>query len=193
MESFASVFTREKALNENCVLENMVEQINEFTVEREEVIQQLNSLNIHEAAGPDSLHPMIIKTLAENENFVNAVTVLFHVVASTCCISNSWKRAIVTALHKKGPLNDTCNYRPISLTCILCKVFERLLYRHFYTYVRDNLISHPHDFVPGKSCLSTLLETVHEINTILEDGEVVDWSARTFRKRSIKFHMSDSC
>ena len=38
VESFASVFTREKALNENCVLENMAEQINEFTVEKEEVI-----------------------------------------------------------------------------------------------------------------------------------------------------------
>ena len=174
VESFASVFTREKALNENCVLENMAEQINEFTAEREEVIQHLNSLNIHEAAGPGSLHPMIIKTLAENENFVNAVTVLFHAVASTCCSPNPWKRLIVTALHKKGPLNDACNYRPISLTCILCKAFERLLYRHFYTYVRDNLSSHPHGFFRGKSCLSNLLETVHEINTILEDGEVID-------------------
>ena len=67
MESFASVFTREKALNENCVLENMAEQINEFTAEREEVIQQLNSLNIHEAAGPGSLHPMIIKTPADRK------------------------------------------------------------------------------------------------------------------------------
>ena len=107
---------------------------------------------------------MIIKTLAENENFVNAVTVLFHAVASTCCSPNPWKRLIVTALHKKGPLNDACNYRPISLTCILCKVFE----------IRDNLISHPHGFVQGKSCLSNLLETVHEINTVLGDGEVVD-------------------
>ena len=109
----------------------MAEQINEFTVGKEEVVQQLNSLNIHKAAGPDSLHPVIIKTLAGNENFVNAVTVLFQAVASTCCIPNPWKRAIVTALHKKGPLNDECNYRPISLTCILCKVFEKLLYCWF--------------------------------------------------------------
>ena len=89
VESFASVFTREEALNENCVLENMAEQINEFTVGKEEVAQQLNSLNIHKAAGPDSLHPVIIKTLAENENFVNAVTVLFQAVARTCCIPNN--------------------------------------------------------------------------------------------------------
>ena len=31
-----------------------------------------------------------------------------------------------------------------------------------------------HGFVHGKLCISSLLETVHEINTILEDGEVVD-------------------
>ena len=62
VESFASVFTREEALNENCVLENMAEQINEFTVGKEEVAQQLNSLNIHKAAGPDSLHPQPIPT-----------------------------------------------------------------------------------------------------------------------------------
>ena len=159
----------------------MAEQINEFTVEKEEVIQQLNSC-IHEAAGPDCLHPMIIKTVAEHENFVNAVTVLFHAVVSTSCIPNPWKRAIVTTLHRKVLLNDAGNYRTISLTCILCKVFEKLLYRHFYTHVGDNLSPHQHGFVQGKSCLSNLLETVHKINTISEDGEVVDLANLDFQK-----------
>lgn len=31
-----------------------------------------------------------------------------------------------------------------------------------------------HGFVHDKSCISNLLETVHEINTILENGEAVD-------------------
>ena len=120
-------------------------------------------------------------SLAENDNF-DVVTVLFQAVASTCCIPNPWKRAIVTASHKKGPLNDARNYRPISLTCILCKVFEKLFYRHLYTHVRDNLSPHQHGFVRGKSWLSNLLETVHEINTILEDGEVVDLVYLDFQK-----------
>ena len=59
-----SLLETEEALNENCVLENMAEQINEFTVGKEEVLLQLNLLNIYKAAGPDSLHPVIIKTLA---------------------------------------------------------------------------------------------------------------------------------
>ena len=57
MESFAFVFTTEKALNENCVPENMAEQINEFTVEKEEVVRQLNSLNIRKAAA--RLNPIV--------------------------------------------------------------------------------------------------------------------------------------
>ena len=55
--------------------------------------------------------------------FANAVTGLFQAVATTWRIPNSWKHAIVTVLHKKGPLNDPSNYRPISLACTLCKVF----------------------------------------------------------------------
>ena len=182
VESFASVFTRETALNENCVLENVAEQISEFTVEKEEVLKQLDTLNTHKAAGPDGIHPTILKILAKNNNFVNAVTCLFQAVATSCCIPNSWKRATVTALHKKGPTNDACNYRPISLTCILCKIFEKLLYNHLYAHVCDNLSPHQHGFVHGKSCLSNLLETVHEINTSLENGDVVEFVYLDFQK-----------
>lgn len=175
VESFASIFAREKALKENCFLWKYGGTKKWIHCRKgQEVVQQLNSLNIRKAAGPDSLHPMIIKTLAGNENFVNAITVLFQAVASTRCNPNPWKCAIVSALHKKGPLYDVCNYRPISLTFILCKIFEKLLYRHLYTHMRDNLSLHQHGFNHSKSSLSNLLETVHEINTSFENGEVVD-------------------
>lgn len=127
------VYQRESSINENCGLENVPEQINEFTVNKEEVVrQQLKSLNTHKAARPNGLHPLIIRTLAENNCFVNTVIDLFQTVA-TKCRPNSWtKRAICTALH---------NYRPISLTFILCKVFEKLLFRHLYTHVCDQTAS----------------------------------------------------
>ena len=48
--------------------------------------------------------------------------------------------------------------------------------------MRDNLSPYQHGFVHGKSCLSNLLETVHEINTILEDGDVVDLVYLDFQK-----------
>lgn len=75
VELFASVFTRGKALKENCVLENVAEQINEFTVDKEEVVQQLNSPNTHKVASFFLIITLIIRILAENDCFVNAVTI----------------------------------------------------------------------------------------------------------------------
>ena len=89
MESFASVFTRETALDESCVLENVAEEISEFTVEKEEVLKQLDTLNIHKAAGPDGIHLTILRILAKNDNFVNAVNCLFQAAATSCYIPNS--------------------------------------------------------------------------------------------------------
>ena len=37
---------------------------------------------------------------------------------------NDWLQALVTPIHKKSLQSDPANYRPISLTCILCKVTQ---------------------------------------------------------------------
>lgn len=75
VESFAFVSTWETTLNEGCVLENMREQINEFVTKKEEVVHQLNTLGIQNAAGTDAIHPLIVKTLAETDNSVNIVII----------------------------------------------------------------------------------------------------------------------
>lgn len=147
----------------------MTEEIREFK-------RQLLTLNITKAMGPDGINPKIIRILAQNTNFVNAVTLLYQSVAQTRCIPKSWKKVVIIALHKKGPVNDAGNYRPISLTCILCKVFEKT------ELSCPNLSKHQHGFVLGKSCFSNLLETVQEINRILENGDEVDLIYFDFQK-----------
>ena len=63
-----------------------------------------------------------------------------------------------------------------------------LLLAFYVKYSRDYFtdISTPtyvtHGFVHDKSCISNLLETVHEINTILENGEAVDLVYLDFQK-----------
>jgi len=53
----------------------MREQINEFVIEKEEVVHQLNTLGIQKAAGTDGIHPLIARTLSETDNFVNIVII----------------------------------------------------------------------------------------------------------------------
>jgi hypothetical protein len=55
---------------------------------------------------------------------------IFNISMQTGKLPDNWKKANVTPLHKKGPKNLVENYRPISLTSIVCKTMEK----YFSTY-----------------------------------------------------------
>ena len=152
-----SLLETEEALNENCVLENMAEQINEFTVGKEEVLLQLNLLNIYKAAGPDSLHPVIIKTLACVQLKMKTLSKplqfsfkLWQVLAASPTHGSvQWLLPDITRVHSMmHAIIDL-----FLLLTFLCKVLEKLLCTHLYIHVRDNLSSYRHGFVHCKSCL----------------------------------------
>ena len=93
-----------------------------------------------------------------------------------------WKKANITSLHKKGDKSDSKNYRPISLTCILSKVFEKLVRNHILQFVQPFLFTQQHGFLPKVSCLSNLLECLDVVHDILDDAECADIIYLDFQK-----------
>ena len=90
------------------------------------------------------------------------------------CIPAIWKSALVIPIHKKGSVHLPENYRPVSLTCILCKLYETILREHILSYVIDIITENQHGFMRGRSCLSNLLETLDKANEFLAEGNCVD-------------------
>ena len=129
---FASTFTNEPIgpLEEKCY-KTPEKIIGDLTISKEEVQKLLSKLDQSKSMGPDGVHPKLLATLAKNDNFVDAITSLFQKCYSSRKMPSVWKGANVTALHKKGSKTDPSNYRPISLTCILCKVYETIIRAHF--------------------------------------------------------------
>ena len=66
------------------------------------------------------------------------------------------------------------NYRPVSLTCILCKIYEKMIRKHMLSYVAVLITNKQHGFTPGRSCLSNLLETIDEVFEFLSEGGCAD-------------------
>jgi hypothetical protein len=88
----------------------------------------------------------------------------FGFVVETRKIPNTWKLANETPLLKKGPKQQVTNYRPISLTSIICKSMEK--------FVKDSLMNHmesnqlftndQHGFRKGRSCIAQLIEAMED-------------------------------
>ena len=51
---------------------------------------------------------------------------VFNVSLASGMLPHNWKVADITPLHKKGAKNDQNNYRPVSLTSMVCKSVEIL-------------------------------------------------------------------
>lgn len=143
-------------------------------IDSSNVKKLLSKLNESKSMGPDNLHPKLLKFLGESDNFVSALTQLLNRCVGEECIPNIWKSALVIPIHKKGSVHLPDNYRPVSLTCILCKLFENIVREHILSYVSGFITDKQHGFMGGRSCLSNLLETLDKANEYMAEGNCVD-------------------
>ena len=64
-----------------------------------------------------------------------------------------WKKSIITPIFKKGEPSNSNNYRPISITCVMCRVLERIISKQLILYLKYNnlLTKYQYGFISGKS------------------------------------------
>ncbi len=79
-------------------------------------------------------------------------------------VPKDWRRTEVIPVHKKGPINLPCNYRPISLTSIACKIMESIIREYLMKHMIDNdlFAEQQHGFLPGRSCVTQLLDVLDD-------------------------------
>ena len=143
-------------------------------VSYEDALKLLNGLNIYKSYGPDEMHPKVIKSLAVLPDFVKAIQLLFNTCIVERTVPKIWKTAYVTPIHKKGIKTDAKNYRPISLTSVISKMYERIVGERILGDIGHKISAKQHGFIANKSCLSNLLETADYINNLLCEYEDVD-------------------
>lgn len=77
---------------------------------------------------------------------------------------------------KKGDPSQIVNYRPISLTCTLCKILERIIKNHLESFFISNDIipDHQYGFTKSKSVTSQMIETLDDWTNALDNKKCVD-------------------
>ena len=171
---FSSVFTREGDDPPPNMAPKCEHSINTVLVTEEEMVKRLSALKISSAPGPDKLHPRVLRELANV--LARPLTLIFRKSMATGKIPSAWKVAEVKPIFKKGDKSDPGNYRPVSLTSIVCKVFESFVRDTLYDHiVNSGLLSNVQfGFCKGRSCVTQLLVTINEWMKSLDGNVPVD-------------------
>ena len=86
------------------------------------------------------------------------------------------KLADITPLHKKDAKTDRRNYRPVSLTSVVCKMCEMIVTQQLVQFwsTNDVFILGQFGFLKGKSCISQLLSSFHDWASGRDKGLTTD-------------------
>ena len=180
---FSSVFTNENlfdvpSLESKC----LGDPLSSVHVSLDCVWKQLCNLDPCKSSGPDDCHPRVFKEV--KEGLLQPLFLIFKKSLEEGQLPSSWKDATVTPIFKKGCRSLPSNYRPVSLTSIVCKMLECIikdcLMKHFTI---NNLFAvNQHGFRPGHSCVTQLLKVMENWTNFIDSGASVDVIYLDFQK-----------
>lgn len=144
------------------------------------VLKLLKDLKKGKAPGPDQITR---NDLCLDINATASILcTIFNYSVAIGCIPNDWRDANITPIFKSGDRLLASNYRPISLTCICCKLLEHII-NHWIRPHLDSILSvDQHGFRRHMSCTTQLCSVVHDIAFNIDKGLDVQAAVLDFSK-----------
>ncbi|KAL8616823.1 hypothetical protein ACOMHN_017860 [Nucella lapillus] len=181
-EQFCSVFTKEDTVNIPQLDPGPHPTMPDVAISEQGVFLLLAKLNPRKASGPDGIPTILLKETARE--IAPALTSLFQLSLDTGLIPKIWKHALVQPVFKKGDRSQAANYRPISLTCVCCKLMEHIIRHEITRHVEHNKIitDAQHGFRKRRSCETQLILTAHDLAAELSNKGQTDLILLDFSK-----------
>ena len=172
-EYFCSVFVHDNGIINEWRITPRNTSMNKVFITANLVRKFIQKLQKPGGAGPDDLPAEFFKCCLPAITY--PLSVIFNISLQSGSLPSIWKCAVITPVFKKGSPSNPANYRPISLTCIACKVLESCIKEALLSYLmsRNIITRHQHGFLSKKSTSTQLLECT------------LDWSVAFNSKNSV--------
>ena len=153
-----------------------------LVVTPELVAKKIKAMKDNKSPGVDGIPPTLLMETVEQISIPLAR--VFNLSLKEGVVPFEWKEANIIPLFKKGSRNKSENYRPVSLTSVICKLLERLIKDHMVEFlVKHKLLnSSQHGFLKARSCLTNMLCFLEEITKWIDVGSPVDIIYLDFQK-----------
>jgi len=175
---FASVFTQEDINSIPKPVDVFVnsddKKLIDISFTQHDIDVQLAKLRIDKAAGADGLSPRLLSETKQEISY--PLLILFRKSLDEASVPDDWKCANVCPIFKKGNRNLPENFRPVSLTSQICKIFEAVIRDTVVQHLESNCLINgsQHGFRKGYSCLTNILTFLDKVTGLVDTGSPVD-------------------
>ena len=169
---FADVFVKEPDWSwDPPVKRNLAYQL-DINITKELIEEKLSELKINKSPDLDSVHARVLKELSAVIS--EPLLAIFNQSLEQGKLPPTWKQASVTPIYKgKGDKHACNNYRPISITSILCRVLESIIRDSIMGYMTANniLSDKQFGFISGRSTVLLNFYTflMHGLKFLIEE------------------------
>ena len=179
---FQQVFTKEELLSMPHKACSEITPMDLEVFNRAGAEHLLKNLNTKKANDPDKLPTRLLKIAASE--IAEVVTFLFNQSYDSGEHPEDWRNAHVVPIIKKGAKHDPSNYRPVSLTTVLCKLMERVVYEDIMNHLEnyDILFAKQHGFRKNHSCETQHILSIEDLARNVDNGDQMDVLILDFSK-----------
>lgn len=176
---FISVFNLD---GEKCDIVQGTHSDSSFKVTLKMVRERITKLKNHKSRGPDEIPTEILKL--GGEAMIPYIIRLINISINNATLPHDWKSAIVVPIYKSGDKTKVENYRPISLTSVVCKVMEHIIAKYIRDFLTTNDWFHEgqHGFREGFSCDSQMISLFQDLADEVDKGGRIDAAVIDFSK-----------
>lgn len=142
------------------------EHLDDIIISDKDVLDAISETQSSSAPGPDKFPSIILKEC--KDILASPIRCMWQNSLESGNIAAMFKIQSITPIFKKGNKALPVNYRPVSLTSHLIKLFERIVRKRMVSFIeaQDLFDANQHGFRSGKNCLTQLL---HHIDDIMHD------------------------
>ena len=156
---YTSVFSDPTSTKKKCpkLNLNIKDTISSIDITTDKIIKAIDEISIDSSCGQDDIPAIVLKNC--KQALCLPIKLIWEDSLQRGYIAKRYKDQTVTPVHKKSSKAEPANYRPISLTSHVIKIFERIIRNDLVTHLENQhlLCRNQHGFTRGRSCLTQLL------------------------------------
>lgn len=137
-----------------------------------EIENKINALDVSKGAGPDGIPPIFVKNC--KRALLQPLKAIFQISFDHGIFPAVWKESTLFPIFKSGSRNEIQNYRGISLSSTMSKIFEAIITDELFESCKHSIVDEQHGFYKHRSTATNLAIFQDFLVSNIEQGRQID-------------------